>query len=365
MARQQKKTKSFPLVRQFVVNLFLGGNLATLCLLWICCASTWIDPELHPRLSVVGLVFPVLLLLNMLFVPLWLIYKPRMLVVPIVGMALCGGFILDYFPMHYGSTEAEAELTVMTWNAHEYSKFKDDSLAKSYEFIVAGKADIMCFQELNLSRIKHKALRDTLDAHGYHYDNRRTRAIVSRYPILRMDTLEAAARSGNGILYADLLRDEGDTLTVLCVHLESNKLSVDDKTDYSDVIHTPESEKIKSEASYLSSKIGEAAYYRSRQIKAVLACLDSLPAGRSLLLCGDFNDTPISYVYQSVSRRLESAFRAQGRGVGVTFNEEFFPVRIDHIFHTPDWACVDVRIDRSIGASDHYPVIARFRKQRN
>lgn len=363
MARQQNKHKSFPRVRQFVVNLFLGANLATLLLLWLCCASTWIDPELHPRLSVVGLIFPVLLLLNLLFVPLWLIYKPRMLVVPIVGMALCGGFILDYFPMRLSRPEGGgSELKVLSWNTCTFSKYKDDSLSLSIDYLMSLDADLICFQELDISWMKYKPLRDTLDAHGYHYDHRNTRTIVSRFPILRINPITVSAGTINGILYAELLY-EGDTLSVFDVHLESNKLSRSDKNDYSDVLRTPEGEKIKSEASYLSNKIATASAYRARQTKEALACIDSLPEGRSVLLCGDFNDTPISYAYQSFSRRLKSAFRAQGRGVGVTFNEEFFPVRIDHIFYTPDWTCTDVRIDRSIGASDHYPLVARLKKR--
>ena len=362
MGKQQKKEGALSSVKRFVVTLFLGGNLATLVLLWLCCASTWIDPEVYPRVSVLGLAFPVVLLLNMLFIPLWLIYKPRMLLVPILGMALCGGFILDYFPLRLTKAKGEPELTVLSWNTCTFAKHSADSMYLSIDYLMSLDADVMCFQELDITWMKYKSLRDTLDAHGYHFDNRGTRTVVSRYPILRMNSLVAPARSINGVLYADLLYD-GDTLSVLDLHLESNGLSKNDKNDYSDVLRTPEGEKIKSEASYLSGKIAAASSYRAGQIKAVLAYLDSLPENRSILVCGDFNDTPISYVYQKVGRRFKSAFRAQGRGVGLTFNEKIFPVRIDHIFYSAQWECTSVNIDRSMTSSDHYPLVARLRKR--
>ena len=92
---EKDKESSFAWVRRLVLNLFTGANLVTLFLLWACCASTWINPALHPRVSVIGMLFPIFLILNLLFLVLWLVYKPRMIVVPIVGDEVCAG--LDGF----------------------------------------------------------------------------------------------------------------------------------------------------------------------------------------------------------------------------------------------------------------------------
>ena len=359
---QKQRISAADRFKRFVVSLFLGANLATLVLLWLCCASTWVDPEVHPRVAVVGLAFPVVLVLNLIFLPLWLVYKPRMTVVPLVGMGLCAGFILDYFPLRLRASQGRAELSVLSWNACEFAKYKADSLFISYDYLVDNEADIICLQEMDISRPKHEPLRERLDAKGMHYDHRATRSIISRLPILQLDSLPVDSRAGNGVLRADLLWGE-DTLTVLSVHLESNKLSASDKDGYNDVLRTPEGDKLRSEASYLSGKIGAASSYRARQVKTILAYLDSLPQERVVLLCGDFNDTPVSYAYQAVNRRLKNAFRAQGRGVGVTFSERFFPIRIDHIFYSPVLECTEAYVDRSIHSSDHYPMVARLQKQ--
>ena len=110
-------------------------------------------------------------------------------------------------------------------------------------------------------------------------------------------------------------------------------------------------------------KLAEAAQLRASQVNTIAQLVDSIATHHSVLVCGDFNDTPISYAYQHMGRRLKNAYRSRGNGVGVSFNEKNFPVRIDHIFYSPEWTCTDAVVDRSIWASDHYPVIARLKKR--
>lgn len=359
---KKKNTPFFGHIKHFVAMLFLGANLFTLLLLWICCATTWVYLPAYPRMGTVGLAFPIFLVLNLLFIPLWLIYKPRMLVVPIVGMALCGGYILDYFPLNFGHPQDEPELTVMTWNTSNMTLYGADSLHFATDYVVNSGADVIFLQEHLPETAKFHAMNDTLRARGYHIDYRKGRTIITRFPILSIDTLKASTSLSNGILRADL-QYQDDTLTVFCVHLESNKLSFDDKSEYGEAIKSPEQKRIKHEVGYLGHKIGAASTYRAQQTKALLNTLDSLPDGRSVLVCGDFNDTPISYAYQKINHRLDNAFRHKGHGVGVTYNERFFPIRIDHIFYSSDWQCTEVHIEQSMMASDHYPVVARLKKR--
>ena len=359
---QKKKASPLEWVRQFLVSLLLGANLVTLLFLWICCATTWVNPLFHPRIAFVGLAFPAFLIANLAFIALWLIYKPRMLVVPILGMALCGSYILDYCPLSLRSSSDVPELTVLTWNTCNLSLCQDDSLAFATDYLSHSEADLIFLQEHQYGAPKYHAMYDTLKARHFHITYHGSRTLVSRFPILNSDTLAVNTLLSNGIFRADL-QYQSDTLTVFCVHLESNKLSPDDKSEYGKVIHAPKRDKVKSEVGYLAHKIGTASGYRANQVKALLQHIDSLPSGRSVLVCGDFNDTPISYTYQTVNRRLDNAFRARGRGIGISYNEKFFPVRIDHIFYSSDWQCTEACIDASITASDHYPVIAKLKKR--
>ena len=112
----------------------------------------------------------------------------------------------------------------------------------------------------------------------------------------------------------------------------------------------------------LVGKLSQAAAYRGAQTDSICALVDR-HAARDIIVCGDLNETPISYTYQQLDRRLTSAFRQAGLGPGFTYSRRSFPVRIDHLFHSDGWTCTSCRIDRTLSVSDHYPLIVRLSKK--
>lgn len=356
------KDSSFAWVRRLVLNLFTGANLVTLFLLWACCASTWINPALHPRVSVIGLLFPIFLCLNLFFLVLWLIYKPRIIVIPIVGMLLCASFILDYYPLNFGNDKGDGELTVMSWNAGFFQNLPNDSMQVGIDYIMESGADIVCLQENRPGQVFATAMDKSLQTYGYHKEVKGSRIVLSRFPILSSMSLELESDASNSADVFELLMGE-DTLTLMNAHLECYRFSLDEKDDYGSALKSRDRNQMKEEFKYLTGKLGYASRYRGLQVKTIEEYLDSLPPHRSVILCGDFNDTPISYAYQRMSKRMDNAFRARGRGVGISYREQKFPVRIDHIFYSRDWECTKAKIDQNITASDHYPIIASLKKK--
>ncbi len=83
-------------------------------------------------------------------------------------------------------------------------------------------------------------------------------------------------------------------------------------------------------------------------------------AGKPMILCGDFNDTPVSYTYHKLSRNLNDAFIGSGTGMGTTFRGNFPYVRIDYLLYSDDFKAYHYKTGK-INWSDHYPVMARFR----
>jgi len=75
-----------------------------------------------------------------------------------------------------------------------------------------------------------------------------------------------------------------------------------------------------------------------------------------MLVCGDFNDSPLSYAHRVIGEGLCDVFVEAGAGPGFTYNQNHFYFRIDHIFATPAFRVLECKVDRSIRASDHYPV---------
>ena len=76
-----------------------------------------------------------------------------------------------------------------------------------------------------------------------------------------------------------------------------------------------------------------------------------------MIVCGDFNDTPLSYTHRVISNGLIDCFVETGNGPGVSYNRSKMYVRIDNILCTPDFKPYACKVDDSIKNSDHYPIM--------
>lgn len=75
-----------------------------------------------------------------------------------------------------------------------------------------------------------------------------------------------------------------------------------------------------------------------------------------MIVCGDFNDGSISYTHRVLTQELDDAFTQSGKGLGISYNQNKFYFRIDNILISPDLRAYNCTVDRSIKASDHYPI---------
>src|SRR5690554_1042029 len=93
---------------------------------------------------------------------------------------------------------------------------------------------------------------------------------------------------------------------------------------------------------------------------------------RPLIAAGDFNTTPRSEAYETVTAELSDAWLEAGFGFGQTFpggprkpTPFGVPVpnwllRIDYVFHSEEWRALDARIGPWDGGSDHRPVLVHL-----
>lgn len=347
------------LFKRFSISLFLGANLCTILLLWLCVALTYISPDLMPRLSVLTLAFPVFLAVDLLFIIFWLLFHARLVWVPILGALLIGGYVLDYCPLHFGesSEDSDTTLTIISYNVGTLST--NEQKEEFIRFINIADADIVCLQELSKSFITSH--QQWLDSLGYDYLQTSTIVVFSRLPFLS-DTIHIDYPTRNNHSMACWIDCRGDSLLVINNHLESNKLSTEEKDGYTNAIIEPNREAIKNSSHQLMGKLSKAAAYRGIQADSIRA-LAERNADHPVIVCGDFNETPISYTYQRLARRLSSAYREAGFGPGFTYSRRSFPVRIDHLFFSKDWTCSSCSINRTVLASDHYPLIVRLSKK--
>ena len=92
--------------------------------------------------------------------------------------------------------------------------------------------------------------------------------------------------------------------------------------------------------------------------------LEDMPHdGRAILLCGDFNDTPLSYTYHRIkSAGFTDCFVVAGRGIGHTYAGKLPLLRIDYLWGNERIQPLKFNRLRFKG-SDHYPVLMEFNLQ--
>jgi endonuclease/exonuclease/phosphatase family metal-dependent hydrolase len=75
-----------------------------------------------------------------------------------------------------------------------------------------------------------------------------------------------------------------------------------------------------------------------------------------VIVCGDFNNVPNSYPYETIGKGLQDAFVKKGSGMGRTFTGISPTLRIDNIFVDGRYSVNQfTRIRKKL--SDHFPII--------
>lgn len=341
-------------------RLLLAGNVLALLFLWACVGSTWLPPQDYPILSLLGLFFPLAVGLNVAFLLAWLVVRYRWVWIPLVGMLPCIGFWWDYCPLNLRHAIPNRTLKVLTWNTHYMgasASDREEGKKQTIEYLKACDADIICLQESS----PDKGLIAYMDSAGYKHDVYLGTILFTRFPILASDSIVYDTHRykgvrGNGSKWYQL-DCMGDTLLLVNNHLESNRLKEGVKNEYVASIEQPEYEKLTRSGRDMGSRLSSSAALRGPQTDSLVAFAER-HADSPLILCGDFNDTPVSYTYQQLSRPLKNAYRESGRGFGFSYNQRGFWVRIDHIFVSRGCQTYRTYVDKRIGVSDHYPLVS-------
>jgi endonuclease/exonuclease/phosphatase family metal-dependent hydrolase len=113
----------------------------------------------------------------------------------------------------------------------------------------------------------------------------------------------------------------------------------------------------------MNTHLGVWFWQRQVQVRALLGAEWLVRAGSDLpiVVCGDFNATPFSFVYRALARDLLDVQRCFRRERLCTWPSVRPMLRIDHMFVSRDFrvfSCTVARDETSRVASDHLPLIA-------
>lgn len=323
----------------------------------------WIIP------AFLGLFFPALLVAQIGVTIFWLLAwdKRRLLLVAAVWLISLPQ-LLVYFPISRAEkslgTEEES-LRILSYNvcAFGFKPHTKTSPNATLQYIKSSGADIVCIQEAMLNQnpwagVVSKTLRSYLDE-DYPYINvirvnrgGSTLALLSKYPIKEAKEIPLPSWVNGAVAYKVDIR--GKETLVINVHLESFRLHRVDGEDYLRLAKDGDAVRLKDA---LRAKLSPT--FRSHNIQANIIhdLIQSYGSGR-VIVCGDFNDTPLSYARYKIGEGLEDAFVSKGNGLGITFHTRPFFVRIDHILFGPAFRALRCEVDKTASESDHYPIEA-------
>lgn len=357
---------------RFVSALVAGASWLSVLSLWLCAASVYISPVHFKWIGVLGLAFPLFLAGTVAMFFINLLFAPRRCWIPLLGLLACFGSIRTYVPFNpfrSAVTPDSTDLRVVSYNTHFFNFEDDPSYEEITRYLRDLHAEVICFQEGPADSVANAHIRAQFAGSPTpHYDYYDAGGValgmISAYPILRSEQLYTVA--GNGIRAYWLQLPQGDTLLVVNAHLRSNLITPDERKEYHTLVKDTEArgeDAVVNTSTRLATKIAGSSKTRAEMADSLALFLAKHP-DHPTIVCGDFNETPISYSrYRMVRGGLTDAFRTAANGIGRSFNRDAMWVRIDHMFCSSHFDVLTSRIDHQAHYSDHYPIISTFRRK--
>lgn len=333
--------------------LFLVNTVCIVALLFAYTApyiapSSWYIPQLF------GLFYNYILLANVAFFLFWLFFKKSYAKYSFLAILIGFGFISRAYKWNGNMLKSEQNVAkLLTYNV---KKFGTDNAGKTrdptplFQFVQEQHATVICVQEYSHSRYRKygsKLLGKTYP-HMHFADDLAT---FSKYPIVKKERIEFEKKQYAAAIFTDIAI-QTDTLRIVNVHLQSNQLSATNKQDIENLV----SKKRKlNKLRLVGRKLKNASLHRVQQVEKLVNLIENSPY--PILLCGDFNDTPLSYSYQRIKNLLDDSFVVSGKKTGRTFAEGSIKVRIDYVFSKRSFYEHQVH---TVNYSDHKPISVLF-----
>ena len=360
---------------RFLRKLNLWVVLFTLCAY----LAPYISPVQMSFLMFVGVAFPWLLVINLIFVSIWALSRIRYWWYSAFVILIGWGHLTSVFGIHYkpvnqlialtsgSNTEgaiSDTSFRVMSYNLHSgiapNAKNKIMARLDLSRFLEKQSPDVLCLQEFVLAwgeNYDNQMLNDIPFLKTYPYWVRvqgNDLAIFSRFPILNSDIL-LNRNEQNGCTYADISVHE-QIVRFYSLQLQSNIVS--DIAD--DLAKTKD---LTDDESWFSigrmlTRFRRHSIIRAKDAEVVKKHIQESPY--PVILCGDFNDIPVSYTYKTLSEGFTDSFQETGRGFGTTYAGHIPALRIDYILTDPRFTPLNCSVLR-VRHSDHYPVVSDIR----
>lgn len=347
-------------VYKYVAMMFLVLQLIVSAYTFLGLFGGDVNPAGNMARAMVVYILPILIVINFLLLIYWLVRKRWFIaILPVVTIACCIpyiGTVVQFGSVNEKPASPQAkELVVATYNVARFNRetsgfLSQDILAE----MKRQKVDVFCIQEFMENSGDHNNVESYKEYFPYVANAGRDCVIFSRYPIKKTKPFlfEDSNQAG---MYSDINVD-GQTIRVFCVHLESTGIN---RTIYKAGKLEMQGHEVQTnrvlDAVYGNYTLG--MLFRASQANMLAQEIRSTTT--PVIVCGDFNDVPYSYVYKTMLGNLVDGFKECGGGGWMGTYRGKKSVRIDYIFHSEALKGTSY-YKADLTYSDHYPVFLRM-----
>lgn len=312
--------------------------------------------------SLAAFAYLPLLVANVVMVVLWVLMKRWQFLISVAAVAARWSFVGLFVQVGGTSSVPPAEahprrVTLLSYNVHQFRGREDEAMED--EVAAAGflglvdthRPDVLCLQEF---AVPHNVqLVDSLMLRGYnHYYTSRTSragnpygtAVFSQMPITYVNCIDRKK------VLVELMHDSA-LFRVCCVHMDSYRFDDADRQGIERARHG----EVQASSKRTIEKVKKTILnHESEWNERIAPVVEGTSA--PLVLAGDMNDIPSSWLYHQISRKMKDAYCEKGSGFCTTYNGGFPQFRIDMVFHNNGFRTLSYKRLR-VPYSDHYPVL--------
>lgn len=337
---------------------------------------SYLSPVVNPNdiwvFSLLGLIAPILYIVDIVLLLYWMVVWKIYFFIPLAVLLLGIGNVSLFFRptisrTYNESTRDKSAINILSYNVigfiNPHNDRGESCLDEVLNFAVLQKPDIMCIQEYQSTKKMPQHRIDQLLSElpykriNYKMQNRDSTgwglAIFSRYPIVKYSKIDFED-SNNSAMWVDV-KVNRDTIRVFNNHLQTTSISKEDRNfittqEFAQKDRDANSKRMQNIVRKLRNN------YKIRAMQADTIALKISESPHPVVVCGDFNDTPMSYSYKTIRGDLKDAFSEKGRGITNTYRGLFNLFRIDYVLYSPVFQASSYSTPQS-DWSDHNPVI--------
>lgn len=325
------------------------------------------DPAKAWFFTIFGLLFIPLFIVNLILFVWALKRRSKSFVIPVIALLPSIFFIGAYFQFPSSSrpsmpSDEESAVRIVTYNVGRFMQPDKKKVAGGRKacsdsvrsFLASQDADIICLQEFYASDLKEVQSFAKGIGKGYRPEYYLFKGRYGYYGNVTFSKMKARDKgvvkfedSANLAIYTDYSAG-GRPFRVYNCHFESYNVSM---SGILRSVRRQDRDALKE----TEHKMRRGITRRPRQVNQVMENISKSPV--PAFVCGDFNDSPMSYTYYRLSKGRDDSFRKAGEWFGSTFSFLWPLLRIDYVLLPHQFEALSHRTPHK-PYSDHYPVVA-------